>query len=334
MISPFSLVTSIFAGPSRRSLQSLALAVFAVAAGASAALGCSVCGCSLSSDWAAQGYTTTPGLDASVRFEYFAQSDLRSGTNGVNRTAYAFPNDQEIQQRTLNRNTWLDLNYVVDSSWAISALVPWHDRFHTTVVAGDTDISTSRASGVGDVRLLARWQDVKPSGSFGLQFGLKLPTGRFDQNFSAGPQAGGPLDRGLQLGTGTTDVIAGVSWFARPATELGTFAQATLQQPLTARADFLPSTSLTLSGGVRWLNTSRFTPQLQLNLKTEGREHGAEADTPNSGGTLAYLSPGVTAEISTTSNAFVFVQLPVYQRVNGLQLEPKWLLSVGLRWRL
>jgi len=28
------------------------------------------------------------------------------------------------------------------------------------------------------------------------------------------------------------------------------------------------------------------------------------------------------------------VQLPVYQHVNGLQLEPRWLLSVGVRWKL
>jgi len=72
---------------------------------------------------------------------------------------------------------------------------------------------------------------------------------------------------------------------------LGTFVQATLEQPLAARAGFIPSTSLNLSGGVRWLNSSRFTPQLQLNLKAEGREHGVEADTANSGGTIAYLSP-------------------------------------------
>jgi hypothetical protein len=107
-----------------------------------------------------------------------------------------------------------------------------------------------------------------------------------------------------------------------------------LDQPLAARANFIPSTSVNLSGGVRWLNTSRFTPQLQLNVKTEAREHGAAADTANSGGTLAYLSPGVTAELTDKSNAFVFVQLPVYQRVNGLQLEPRWLLSTGLRWKI
>jgi len=30
----------------------------------------------------------------------------------------------------------------------------------------------------------------------------------------------------------------------------------------------------------------------------------------------------VTVELATHASAFVFVQLPVYQRVNGLQLEP------------
>jgi hypothetical protein len=305
-----------------------------LAAVPSTVVGCSVCGCSLSSDWAAQGYGMMPGIETGLRFEYFEQADLRSGTSSVDRSTLTFPNDSEIQQRTVNRNTWLDLNYVIDPSWAVAVSVPYDDRFHTTIAAGDTDISTSHARGIGDVRLLARYQKFGMSNSFGLQFGLKLPTGRFDQNFADGPQAGGLLDRGLQLGTGTTNLVLGASWFTRPATNLGTFVQATFEQPLAARADFLPSTSLNLSGGVRWLNSSRFTPQLQLNVKTESREHGAEADTPNSGGTIAYLSPGMTAELTTHASAFVFVQLPVYQRVNGLQLEPKWLLSLGVRWKL
>ena len=48
----------------------------------------------------------------------------------------------------------------------------------------------------------------------------------------------------------------------------------------------------------------------------------------------AAASPGLTAELATGTTGYVFVQLPVYQRVNGLQLEPKWLLSVGVRWKL
>jgi hypothetical protein len=314
------------------SLRSLISISVAAALAAPVTRACSVCGCSLSSDWAAQGYASLPGLEAGVRFEYFEQSDLRSGTGSVDRSTLTFPNDDEIQQRTVNRNTWLDLNYVVNSSWGISAAIPYHDRFHTTIAEGDTAISTSDARGVGDVRLLARYQKFSTTESYSFQFGLKLPTGRFDQDFAAGPQAGELLDRGLQLGTGTTDLLAGAAWFTRPAVNLGVFAQVMLDQPLAARDGFLPSTSLGVSGGVRWLNSSSFTPQLQLNAKFEGREHGAEADTANSGGTTVYLSPGVTAEVGRRASAFAFVQLPVAQRVNGLQLEPRWLLSTGVRW--
>jgi len=295
---------------------------------------CSVCGCSLSSDWASEGYDGSPGFKAGLRFEYFSQTDLRSGTKSVDRASESFPNDNEIQQRTLSRNIWLDLNYVVDSSWAITASVPYDDRFHSTIAAGDTDIATSRARGLGDIRVLGRYQTFGAAQSFGLQFGFKLPAGRFDQKFATGPRADELLDRGLQLGTGTTDLLIGASWFTRPMTNLGCFAQAMLDQPLAPRADFIPSTSVNLSGGVRWLNPSLFTPQLQLNVKTETREHGAMADTANSGGTQAYLSPGVTAELNQHANAFVFVQLPVFQRVNGLQLESRWLLSTGLRWNI
>jgi len=307
------------------------LSSLATLAGAVPALACSVCGCSLSSDWAAQGYASTPGLEAGVRLEYFDQTDLRQGAGRVDRTALTWPNEDEIQQRTLNRNTWLDLDYVMNKSWAFTAAIPHHDRFHTTIAEGDTDLSTSRANGLGDVRLLARYLKPGATRRLSLQFGLKLPTGRFDQNFAEGPQAGARLDRGLQLGTGTTDLLAGAAWFARPLTTLGCFTQALLDQPLAARDGFLPSPSLTVSGGLRWLNTSMFTPQLQLNLKTEGREHGPEADTANSGGTLAYLSPGLTATVGEHSRGFIFVQLPFYQRVNGLQLEPEWILSLGLR---
>jgi hypothetical protein len=302
------------------------------AAGVPAGFGCSVCGCSLSSDWAAQGYGMMPGLQAGMRFEYYRQSDLRSGTRSADRARFTFPNDDEIQRSTLNRNTWLDLDYVVDSSWGVTLQLPYYDRFHSTIAAGDTAVSTSQASGLGDPRLLGRYQHSGLRHSYSLQLGLKLPTGRFDENFASGPQAGAQLDRGLQLGTGTTDVLAGASWFTRPFDSVGCFAQIMLDQPLAARDGFRPGTSLALNGGVRFLTTGWLTPQVQLNIRWDRRETGVNADVANSGDTMVYFSPGVTAELANRLHAYASVQLPVYQRVNGLQLEPRWLLSVGLRY--
>ena len=283
-----------FVGCSQRSsilLLSL-LAALVVAVSPSASFGCSVCGCSLSSDWAAQGYSMMPGLQAAVRYEYFEQSDLRSGTQSADRPAFSFPNDQEIQQSTLNRNVWLNLDYVGSPAWGVMVQLPWHDRFHSTVAAGDMAVSTSQASGLGDVRLLGRYQHFGLQDSYGLQFGLKLPTGRIDQNFATGPQAGSLLDRGLQLGTGTTDVLVGASYFTRPRDFLGCFAQVMLDQPLASKDGFRPAASLALNGGVRYLTTGWLTPQVQLNVRWDGRESGVNSDRANSGGTIDLRQPG------------------------------------------
>jgi hypothetical protein len=305
----------------------------AAAAAAAPARGCSVCGCSLSSDWGTEGNAGSLGFGTDLTYQYYDQDDLRSGTHSVDRTAFSFPNAQEIQLDTLTRSVALGLDYAAGPHWGFNLLIPSYDRFHSTTAPGDTEVSESRATGPGDARLMARWQTFNPRHSFSLQLGLKLPTGRFNQDFATGPEAGTLVDRGLQLGTGTTDAIASASYFARPALNLGCFAQATVQQALAARDGFLPSSTAALNVGVRYLNTSAVTPQLQLNARWDGREHGVYADTPDSGDAAFFFSPGVTVQLSTGQSLFAFLQVPAYQRVNGLQLEPRWLLSAGFRWR-
>jgi hypothetical protein len=317
----------------KTTLWSLPVALGAFTAFTSTGYGCSVCGCSLSSDWAAQGYGMAPGFEESLNFQYYNQDNLRTGTGNVDKALYPFPNDQEIQQDTLTRSTTLGLDYVATPNWGLDLQVPYFDRFHSTIAPGDSEISESHADGLGDVRLLARYQIFHPSRSLGFQFGLKLPTGEFDQNFATGPQAGSLVDRGLQLGTGTTDAILGLSYYGRPAAYLGYFAQATVQHALGYRDEFLPSSTLNLNAGVRYLNSSSVTPLIQLNARWDSRERGYYADIDNSGDAAFYVSPGATMQLGLKESLFAFVQLPVFQRVNGLQLDPRWLLSVGFRFK-
>lgn len=295
---------------------------------------CSTCGCSLNSDWSSQGYATSLGWHLSLREDYFNQSQLRSGADSISRTSFAYPADQEVQRKTINRNTLLGADYSFSRYWGLSLQLPYMDRHHQTIAAGDTGISTSDARGIGDLRVVARYQGFSEDAGLGLQFGLKLPTGRFKQNFASGPQAGEWLDRGLQLGTGTTDALLGVYKFGYLSDSIGYFGQAMAQIALDARDHFRPGNSLNLNLGLRYLDAGRFTPQLQLNLHGEQRESGTQADRPNSGAVLAYLSPGIDMKITARLDAFVFVQLPVYQHVNGLQLEPRRLWSAGMQYRL
>lgn len=307
-----------------------ALALAAPGAGA-----CSSCGCTLNSDWSSQGYTTRSGLNFDVRYDYFDQGELRSGTHAADRSSLIFPNGTEIQQDTLNRNLTAGLDWSPSRTFGVNLQLPYFDRPHATVAAGDTALSASHGRGLGDARILARYQGFEADLSVGVQLGLKLPTGRIDETFRSGPQAGQPVDRGLQLGTGTTDLLVGGYTVGALGTDVYYFANILWQQPLASRDGFRPGAGGNLTLGLRYTRPlpAGIVPQLQLNARLEGRESGVNADVADSGATLVFLSPGAGFRISGRVDGFVFVQLPVYQRVNGLQLEPRVLGSVGFRYR-
>ena len=317
-------------------MKSSAILTAAAAAALLPSLGlaCSSCGCTLNSDWSSQGYTVASGFHLDARYDYYDQSELRSGTGTSGAAAVTLPAGQELQQQTLNRNLILGLDYAPTRTWGVNLRVPYYDRPHATIAAGDSEVSESHSRGLGDLQLLARYQGFSNDLGLGLQFGLKLPTGNFSDRFRSGPQAGQRVDRGLQPGSGTTDLLLGLYTAGSMGTGFGYFANALVQQPLAAREGFRPGTGVNLSAGLRYLpQTLRVTPQLQLNVRVEGRERGPDADTANSGATFVYLSPGLGFSLHRGLDAFAFVQLPVYQNVNGLQLEPKLYGSLGLRYR-
>lgn len=295
-------------------------------------LACSSCGCILSSDWAAQGYSAGPGFHLDVRYDYFNQDQLRTGTHKFDRASVSFPTDREIQQETVNRNLTVALDYSPNADWGATVIVPYFDRFHTTIVDGDTDISTSHTKSLGDVRILGRYQGFSGDHSTGVQFGLKLANGEIHNNFSDGPQAGQPLDRGLQPGTGTTDLLVGAYHFGTINRDWDYFVQAIVQQPLNTKEDFRPGTGLNANFGVRYLLNETVTPHIQINARIEKRESGANADVDNSGATLINLSPGLTVRLTKDFSIYGYLQVPIYQRVNGLQIEAKTTVSMGVRY--
>lgn len=308
----------------------LALATLLLATPAAQA--CGACGCTLNSDWASQGYALRPGFRADLRFDYFNQDQLRMGRQAVDRGSFPLPSEQEIQRQTLNRNLTLMLDYSPSADWGLTVALPAYNRSHETVAAGDVDPSFSQGRGLGDVRVLGRYQGFSEDHTFGVQAGLKLPTGATTQAFSDGPQAGQPLDRGLQLGSGTTDLLVGAYAFGDLAQDWGCFAQVLFQKPLGEKDGFRPGDGVNVNAGLRYTGLRGLTPHLQLNLRAEGRESGPQADVANSGATLLYLSPGLTFDLSPGFQVYAFAQLPLAQRVTGLQIEPRSSLSLGMHW--
>ena len=297
---------------------------------------CSSCGCTLNSDWSSQGYTTHSGLHLDLRYDGFDQDDLRVGDHQLSRHRVVLPDEREVQHKTRNRNTTIGIDYSPSRNWGVSLQVPYFDRPHSTTLEGETDTTTSHSRGIGDARVLARYQGFQDDLSYGVQFGLKLPSGKYDDKFRSGPQQGEIVDRGLQVGTGTTDVLVGVYTAGNLGGGIAYFGSAMWQQPLNSRASFKPGAGANVTVGVRYRLTlpMALTPQLQLNGRYERRESGPNADIENSGATLIYLSPGVTFRVLENMDGFAFVQVPIYQHVTGRQLEPKVLASFGVRYAL
>lgn len=314
------------------SFRTKAIATFVIAATPGIALACSSCGCTLNADWATQGLSAGRGWRFDVREDYFNQSQLRSGTDSVSRSSIELPSGEEVQQTTVNRNTTFGVEYSPNANWGISATLPYFDRFHTTIGEGDTEVSTSHSHGIGDMRVIARYAGFSEDHTSGIQFGLKLPTGRIDDTFSSGPLTAGTVDRGLQPGTGSTDFLLGAYHFGTLTQTWDYFAQGMLQQSISSKDEFKPGTGVNISVGTRYVANAKFVPQLQINVRAEKRESGNNADIPNSGATLSYFSPGFTWNINRRFAAFAFVQAPIYQHVNGLQIEPRYSISAGLHY--
>lgn len=311
-----------------------AFVALAMSTFSSSALACAGCGHTLSSDWDGQGFDAKPGIRLDLRYDYLNQSQLRNGYSQKGRSSL-LGTDEEIEEKTKNHYVTASLDYRPDRDWGVNVQLPYIDRYHETygedaTALDQASISTSDTKSIGDAKVVGRYQGFAPDKNVGIQLGLKFPTGDYKKNFKSGPEEGNRIDRGLQPGTGTTDLLIGLYHFNSINRDWDYFAQGMVQLALDTRDNYQPGDTLNVNFGVRYEAYELFTPQLQINVKKSQQDTGFNSDHANSGSTLAYLSPGITAKFSDNVSAYSFVQLPIYQYVKGNQLAPTWTATLGL----
>jgi hypothetical protein len=323
---------------------------------------CATCGCSLSSD-AATGYSSGEGWRIDLQFSYIDQSQLRTGGHAISEPQVALINDaggaQEIEKDTTNRYLTLGLAYSPSVDWSLYLQIPYVDRSHSTYGNATADqLTPSNLSSVsfgelGDVRLLATYQGILPTHNFGVQLGVKLPSGAYGgQNvvtgaqvgrnpvyFSSGPNAaaGQTLDTSLDPGTGSTDVIVGAFYYQAVSQNYDAFANvrfqaAALEALGQVNANYRPGNLATVSVGLRYERTPEWVPQLQINYTHKSPDQGALADITDSAGDVVYVSPGVTFRLADGVHAYGFLQVPIYSQLIGYQLFPRWTANAGVSY--
>jgi hypothetical protein len=313
------------------------------------AFACASCGCTLSTDWGSQGVSTKEGFSADLSETYINQNQLIYGNSKASdaQIQALYANGQEIETATMTQTTTVALNYNSDT-WGIGVQIPYLHRTHGTNGATDpaaippgsdygAGYTESTDSGLGDVKVIGRYSGFVDDKTAGLIAGVKLAAGNTNANFLSG----NALDSGLQLGTGSTDIILG-AFTSGTVSTYGWFVEGTVQHAISglvtvAGQSYRPGDAYQLNSGIRYAGFgSTVSPMLQLNFIHREYDEGSAvpADvftgSPASGGNLAYLSPGVSVRLGGGTSVYGFVQLPIYQNVGSLQLVPQYIASIGV----
>src|SRR5262245_25263318 len=152
---------------------------------------CGASFCMVNTNWNLQGFAPEPGLRLDLRYEYIKQDQPMAGSDRVGFGQIRRHHD-EIQ--TTNRNWLASIDYTIDANWGVAATIPIVDRDHAHIHnhRGAQLLDTWSFTRLGDVRVLGRrqWMSEDKEAArvsyYGLNLGLKLPTGDRDIANSVG----------------------------------------------------------------------------------------------------------------------------------------------------
>jgi hypothetical protein len=277
-----------------------------------------------------------------LSFQYIDQDQPRIGTRRAHVGEIASDHD-EI--RTINRLATLQLNYALTERFQVALAVPYVSRSHEHFDEAAARIERWNFGNMGDATLQARLRLFTTHGqahsSLWLTGGAKLATGSRHETGSSGEDA----EVTITPGTGSTDALFGVTYQSAVVrdTRLG---------GMLGHATLIPF-FVALSGRVNGHGTNGYHrgDELQLNTGTEyplspkvhllGQVNGRISSKDDvgetkenrdlTGGRYLYVSPGLRVVVGQGTSVYGFVQVPVYQRVNGLQLTAKANYVAGIR---
>ncbi|MCU1347768.1 MAG: hypothetical protein JWO56_798 [Acidobacteria bacterium] len=312
----------------------ISISLFFLAPAARASCGSSSCPIELRALDAAHPDRFT--LDLS--FQYIDQDQPMIGSRKARVGEIAAHHDEV---RTINRLTTLQLVYAPVERLQLSVAVPYVSRGHQHIHnhQGEALTESWQFAGAGDLVVQARG---RINDSLSLIGGVKVATGAKHEKNDEGEEA----EVTIQPGSGSTDYVAGFSWhggFVRDtalgggmghATRLPLFATATYRVNGNGTDRYRRGDEIQVNAGGEYPLAPRLDLAAQLNARLLDRDHPGNTgeDPGRTGGRFLYLSPGLDVTLTPGTSAYAFVQFPVYQHVNGIQLTAKRNLVFGVRW--
>ena len=296
------------------------------------ALACA-CGCGIF-DVGLPGLPVTGMNDQlSLQYSYMNQNMDHNFTNNVSN---ALNPDKQIQTDFYT----LYGQHMFNQDWGIMAMIPfWHRSFTTDEngIPGVTDASqgvspdlqSQTVNALSDIRVEGMYTGFSKDKSTGLTFGLKLPTGPYQETV---------MDRDTAPGTGTTDLLLGGYHEGNINANFSWFTQGTWRHALDSMAGYRPGDSVNATAGFTYngiADATKIIPMLQFNAQYRAHDEGggdAVYFNQNSGYKTLYLAPGLLANLDRHWQVNASVYVPLYRASNGYQLVAAELFGAGITY--
>jgi hypothetical protein len=312
----------------RRLLISFPIALALTARVALAGCGCEFCPIDQGSQWHEAKFTFD------LTQQYIDQDQPRAGTEDVAVGAISSHHDEV---RTINRATTASLGYHPVEAWTVAATLPYVSRTHEHIdnAAPTPEMMRWSYSGLGDLEILAtRFLAPAAGGArYFTRLGVKAPTGKRNVEAVDGEQPE-PVAR---PGTGSWDLLAGLGaeWrVGAPGRERAIPVRLNFTARLNGKGtdDYRAGSEVQAHVGTAYAVVGPVSALLQTNLRVRAKDDVGSTDEEagNTGGTSWFLSPGLRVAVATETAIYGLYQVPLYQRVNGIQLTAKANLYVGI----
>jgi hypothetical protein len=268
---------------------------------------------------------------------YIDQDQPRVGTEDAFVGAITGHHDEV---RTVNRVTNFRLTFRTAPGWTFGANLPYIHRTHEHIHhhMGEDHYERWNYDGLGDLELSASRLIGAGSGPrFRFGVGVKTPTGKQTPALSEG---GDELEPSARIGSGSWDLLAslGAEWNLR-APGQGAEARMPVRATVTGRyngagaEDFRHGAETQVHLGADYPLTRRLAFLLQSNYRLRAKNDVGDADdeeTANSGSAVVYLTPGLRIDAIEGLSIYGLAQIPVYERVNGIQVVARSNLVLGI----
>lgn len=279
------------------------------------------CGCGIFDVATSSMLPEGAGGTAYVDFNYQDQNQNWSSTSSA---PGANNDDKKIETWTVTPG----LQYFFNRSWGAQIAVPVVNRtFNSSANAGSINWT-----GLGDIQLKCIYTGFADDLSSGVSLGVKLPTGSYNHTDPAGD-----IDRDVQIGSGSTDLLLGAFHRGDLAGSLNWnwFAQAQLDLPVLKQGDYRPGLETDAALGVYYeglsLGSVKISPVAQAIGVWRGRDNGAAAAPDDTGYQRVLLAPGIEFRVYPVK-IYADVEVPVYQNMKGNQLVAPALFKVNVSY--